>query len=72
MKTSKPQYENKNLQGRQYPEVRQPHLTCFRCGGKGHKEQECTTQLDTSSLSRKGKSQGALFSNLPLNEKRLL
>ncbi|XP_052710475.1 uncharacterized protein LOC128184881 [Crassostrea angulata] len=72
MKTSKPQYENKYLQGRQFPNVRQSHLTCFRCGGKGHKEQDCSTQLDTSSFSRKGKSQGASFSNLPLNEKRLL
>lgn len=72
MKTCKPQYENKYLQGRQFPKVRQSHLTCFRCGGEGHKEQDCSTQLDTSSFSRRGKSQGASFSNFPLNGKRML
>lgn len=66
MKTSKPQYENKYLQSRQFPNIRQSHLTCFRFGGRGHKEKDCSTQVDTSSLPRKGKSQRASFSNLPL------
>ncbi|XP_062613870.1 uncharacterized protein LOC134275617 [Saccostrea cucullata] len=53
MRKVNPQFETKPLQGRQFPKVKQSHLTCFRCGGKGHKVQDCSTQLENNNPPRK-------------------
>ncbi|XP_062593160.1 uncharacterized protein LOC134254638 [Saccostrea cucullata] len=53
MRKVNPQFETKPLQGRQFPKVKQSHLTCFCCGGKGHKVQDCSTQLENNNPPRK-------------------
>ena len=37
-------------QGKQFPRVKQPNLTCYRCGGWGHKATDCRSQVIVAYL----------------------
>ena len=68
---SKSDSDDKIVKRKQLPKIKQFHLTCFRCGGKGHKAPECSTQLqDDNDSQGKGKSKNSTTN--PLNEKRPL
>ena len=40
-------------QGKQFPRVKQPNLTCYRCGGRGHKATDCSSQVEGNQKKKK-------------------
>ena len=52
-------------QGKQFPRVKQPNLTCYRCGGRGHKAPDCSSQVE-GNPKKKGKA-GSEDPRSPLN-----
>ena len=68
---SKSDTDDKIFKKKQRPKIKNFHLTCYRCGGKGHKAPDCSTQLqDDNDSQGKGKSKNSTTN--PLNEKRPL
>ena len=44
-------------QVKQFPRVKEPNLTCFRCGGRRHKAPDCSSQVE--GISNKKGSAGS-------------